>query len=65
MGWFRAACADRARSSAGRRWALFFAVGCCGLARSAAAKVWGPWERRALFGGEVSATSFGIADLGL
>ncbi len=33
--------------------------------RSAAAADWGPWERRAMFGGEVSATQFGIADFGV
>jgi hypothetical protein len=34
-------------------------------ASPAAADRWGPWEGRAAFGGEVSATAFGIADLGL
>src|SRR4051812_45748417 len=32
---------------------------------SAQAGSWGPWEGRAMLGGEVSATSFGILDLGL
>lgn len=40
--------------------------GLAGLTVSpAAAKDAAPWERRAMFGGEVSATQFGIADFGL
>ena len=60
-------------SIASRRWreralGLAVLIG-CGVAalpaRSVLAASWGPWESRAMFGGEVSATAFGIADLGL
>ena len=56
------------RIGGARALGLAMLVGCCGLGlpvRSARAASWGPWEGRAMFGGEVSATSFGIADLGL